>query len=102
MYNVNADTAAAAGQTMKVRKLAFVSDVPGLLMDMNDPVVAGYTADRQCAQAEETGVVGGGMLPAGRCVERSGRCEPSMVDGLCRIHCCWNFTKGVGTELCRW
>jgi acetylglutamate kinase len=38
LYNVNADTAAAAlAKAMRVRKLAFISDVPGLLMDVSDP-----------------------------------------------------------------
>jgi acetylglutamate kinase len=37
LYNINADTAASAlAKAMKVNKLAFVSDVPGLLMDVHD------------------------------------------------------------------
>ena len=38
LHNINADTAAAAlAKALRARKLAFISDVPGLLRDVNDP-----------------------------------------------------------------
>ena len=106
MYNVNADTAAAAlAKAMKVRKLAFISDVPGLLMDVNDPssLLATLRVGSVC-KLKETGIVGGGMLPKlDSCVEaiQAGVGKVHLVDGrmphslLLEI-----FTKkGVGTEI---
>jgi len=106
VYNVNADTAAAAlAKAMKVRKLAFISDVPGLLMDVNDPASLLATLRLgSVSQLKETGVVGGGMLPKlDSCVDaiRAGVGKVHLVDGrmphslLLEI-----FTKkGVGTEI---
>ena len=106
LYNVNADTAAAAlAKAMRVRKLAFISDVPGLLMDVNDPtsLLATLRIGSVC-KLKEAGVVGGGMLPKlDSCVEaiRAGVGKVHLVDGrmphslLLEI-----FTKkGVGTEI---
>ena len=86
VYNVNADTAAAAlAKAMKVRKLAFVSDVPGLLMDMNDPTSLLATLRiGSVRKLKETGVVGGGMLPKlDSCVEaiQAGVGKVHLVDG---------------------
>ncbi|MCL1920550.1 MAG: acetylglutamate kinase [Kiritimatiellaeota bacterium] len=105
-YNVNADTAAAAlAQAMRVRKLAFISDVPGLLLDVDDP--SSLLATLRVSSVEKLkrdGVVGGGMLPKlDSCVEaiRAGVGKVHLVDGrmphslLLEI-----FTKqGVGTEI---
>lgn len=106
VYNVNADTAAAAlAKAMKVRKLAFISDVPGLLMDVNDP--ASLLASLRIGSVrklKEAGVVGGGMLPKlDSCVDAisAGVGKVHLIDGrmphslLLEI-----FTKkGVGTEI---
>lgn len=106
IYNVNADTAAAAlAKAMKVRKLAFISDVPGLLMDVNDPTSLLATLHISSVEKLKVqGVVGGGMLPKlDSCVEaiRAGVGKVHLVDGrmphslLLEI-----FTKqGVGTEI---
>jgi len=105
-YNVNADTAAAAlAKALKVRKLAFISDVPGLLLDVNDPT--SLLATLRVSSVEKLkadGVVGGGMLPKlDSCVEalRAGVGKVHLIDGrmphslLLEI-----FTKqGVGTEI---
>jgi len=106
LYNVNADTAAAAlAKAMRVRKLAFISDVPGLLMDVNDPasLLATLRVGSVC-KLKEAGVVGGGMLPKlESCVEaiQAGVGKVHLVDGrmphslLLEV-----FTKqGVGTEI---
>ena len=106
VYNMNADTAAAAlAMALKARKLAFISDVPGLLRDMNDPEsrIASVRAS-QIETLKEAGIVGGGMLPKlDSCVEaiRAGVGKVHLVDGrmphslLLEI-----FTKkGVGTEI---
>ena len=106
LYNVNADTAAAAlAKAMRVRKLAFISDVPGLLMDVNDPASLLATLRiGSVAKLKDTGVVGGGMLPKlDSCVEaiEAGVGKVHLVDGrmphslLLEI-----FTRqGVGTEI---
>ncbi len=106
LYNVNADTAAAAlAKALKVRKLAFISDVPGLLMDVNDPTSLLATLRiGSVRKLKETGVVGGGMLPKlDSCVDaiQAGVGKVHLVDGrmphslLLEI-----FTKnGVGTEI---
>ena len=106
VYNVNADTAAAAlAKAMKVRKLAFISDVPGLLMDVNEPASLLATLRiGSVGKLKESGVVGGGMLPKlDSCVEaiQAGVGKVHLVDGrmphslLLEI-----FTKkGVGTEI---
>ena len=105
-YNVNADTAAAAlAQAMRVRKLAFISDVPGLLLDVNDPSSLLATLHVSSVEKLKTdGIVGGGMLPKlDSCVGaiRAGVGKVHLVDGrmphslLLEI-----FTKqGVGTEI---
>lgn len=106
LYNVNADTAAAAlAKAMRVRKLAFISDVPGLLMDVNDPASLLATLRiGSVRKLKEQGVVGGGMLPKlDSCVDaiRAGVGKVHLIDGrmphslLLEI-----FTKkGVGTEI---
>jgi acetylglutamate kinase len=106
VYNVNADTAAAAlAKALRVRKLAFISDVPGLLMDVNDPSSLLATLRiGSVRKLKEAGVVGGGMLPKlDSCVDaiRAGVGKVHLVDGrmphslLLEI-----FTKkGVGTEI---
>jgi acetylglutamate kinase len=106
LYNLNADTAAAAlAKALRVRKLAFISDVPGLLRDVADPASL-ITTLRVGAVAtlKEAGIVGGGMLPKlDSCVEaiRAGVGKVHLIDGrmphslLLEV-----FTKtGVGTEI---
>jgi acetylglutamate kinase len=106
LYNMNADTAAAAlARAMRARKLAFVSDVPGLLRDVADPasLISTLTVG-QAAALRRDGVVGGGMLPKlESCVDaiRAGVGKVHLIDGrmphslLLEI-----FTKkGVGTEI---
>ena len=106
VHNMNADTAASAlAMALKARKLAFISDVPGLLRDVNDP--DSRIASLRVGAIEtlkEAGIVGGGMLPklescAGAI--RAGVGKVHLVDGrmphslLLEI-----FTKtGVGTEI---
>lgn len=106
LYNVNADIAAVAiAKAMRVRKLVFISDVPGLLRDVNDPkslISTLHLGDVQILK--DNGVIAGGMLPKiNSCVEaiEAGVQRVHLVDGrmphslLLEI-----FTKqGVGTEI---
>jgi acetylglutamate kinase len=106
VHNVNADTAAAAmAKAMKARKLAYVSDVPGLLRDPADEgsLIPTVRAD-EVAGLARAGIIDGGMLPKmDSAVEalRAGVGKIHMIDGrmphslLLEI-----FTdKGVGTEI---
>lgn len=106
LHNINADSAAAAvARALRARKLAFISDVPGLLRDIADP--ESLISSLRIGQIEplaRDGVVGGGMLPKlASCAEaiRAGVGKVHLIDGrmphslLLEI-----FTnKGVGTEI---
>lgn len=106
LYNVNADVAAVAiAKAMKVRKLVFISDVPGLLRDVADPTSLISTLHvGEVAELKAQGIIAGGMLPKiDSCVEaiEAGVQRVHLVDGrmphslLLEI-----FTKqGVGTEI---
>jgi acetylglutamate kinase len=106
LYNLNADDAAAAvARELKARKLAFLSDVPGLLRDRNDASTLFSTLRiKEVEELIKTGVIDGGMLPKIRsCVEalEAGVRKIHIIDGrlphslLLEI-----FTdKGVGTEI---
>ena len=106
LYNVNADVAAVAiAKALRVRKLVFISDVPGLLRDVSDPTTLISTLRvGNVAKLKEEGVISGGMIPkVDSCVEAiaAGVQRVHLVDGrmphslLLEI-----FTKqGVGTEI---
>lgn len=63
--NINADLAAAAlAKELRVAKLVYLSDVPGLLADPSDP--ASLIQSVTCANAETMiadGTISGGMIP---------------------------------------
>lgn len=106
LYNINADNAAAAlAKALKARKLAFISDVPGLLRNPKDPTTLIHTLKVEEAPAlVRDGVVGGGMLPKVQsCVDaiRAGVGKVHMVDGRMPHSLLLEmFTKtGVGTEI---
>jgi acetylglutamate kinase len=106
LYNLNADDAAAAvARELRARKLAFLSDVPGLLKDRNDESSLLSTLHiREVEELINTKVIDGGMLPKIRsCVEalEAGVRKIHIIDGrlphslLLEI-----FTEqGVGTEI---
>ena len=106
VHNVNADTAAGAmARALRARKLVFLSDVPGLLRDPDDP--GSLIATLRVSEVEylvANAVISGGMLPkvsSGVDALRAGVGKVHMVDGrmphslLLEI-----FTEqGVGTEI---
>ena len=106
LYNVNADSAAAAlAKALKVEKFVVVSDVPGLLRDPSDPTTRMTTLRlSDVARLKDEGVIAGGMLPKIEGCEdaiRAGVHKVQLVDGrmphslLLEI-----FTReGVGTEI---
>ena len=65
LLNVNGDTAAAAvARILKAEKLVFVSDVPGLLRDRNDP--DSLISHINVAEARDLigdGTISAGMIP---------------------------------------
>jgi acetylglutamate kinase len=106
LYNVNADSAAAAlAKALKVRKLAIVSDVPGLLRDPSDPSSLITTLHLSgVAALKADGTISGGMLP------KIEGCEDAIRAGVRKVHLVDGrmphsllleiFTReGVGTEI---
>ena len=64
-YNINADTVAGAvAVALKAEKAIFLTDVPGLLTDVDDPasLVSAVTTDELAAMVEG-GSLQGGMIP---------------------------------------
>jgi acetylglutamate kinase len=65
LYNINADDAATAiACALKARKLVFLTDVPGLLLDQEDK--ASLISSLHLSEVDELiarGVISGGMLP---------------------------------------
>ncbi|MBL7075989.1 MAG: acetylglutamate kinase [Kiritimatiellae bacterium] len=106
VHNVNADVAAAAiAKALSVRKLVFLSDVPGLLRDPNDAdsLIETLPAS-ELERLIEEGVIGGGMLPkcsSGVEALHAGVRKVHMVDGRVKHSLLLEiFTQqGIGTEI---
>jgi acetylglutamate kinase len=106
IYNCNADVAAArAAVALWARRLVFMSDVPGLLRDPNDPdSLMRHLSASEVPDLKARGVVGEGMIPkvdSAVAAIQSGVEKVQFVDGrvahsiLLEI-----FTDaGVGTEV---
>lgn len=105
-YNINADEAAAAiAGALRAAKLIFLSDVPGIMRDREDPesLVSTVHAD-QVEQLIRQNVLEGGMIPKVRgAVEalRRGVGKTHMIDGrLPHALLLEIFTnEGVGSEI---
>ncbi len=106
VYNINADTAAAAlAKALPSRKLAYVSDVPGLLRDPSDrgSLIETLPVDQVPGLIRE-GVISGGMLPKiESCLEalQAGVRKVHLVDGRMPHSLLLEIftTKGVGTQI---
>jgi acetylglutamate kinase len=106
IYNCNADVAAAqAAIALKAKRLVFMSDVPGLLRDPNQPdSVVPHLKISEVGELKQNGVIDKGMIPkvdSAVAAVQSGVEKVSFVDGrvphavLLEI-----FTdEGVGTEI---
>jgi acetylglutamate kinase len=106
IYNCNADVAAArTAVALWARRLVFMSDVPGLLRDPNDPdSLMRHLSASEVPELKARGVVGEGMIPkvdSAIAAIQSGVEKVQFVDGrvphsiLLEI-----FTDaGVGTEV---
>lgn len=81
-YNINADDVACAiAKAMKVEKLAFLSDVPGVYKDPNDPSSLIYELPYEgLSTLIESGAITGGMLP------KLKSCKDAIDNGVSRVH----------------
>lgn len=105
-YNINADEAAAAiAGALRAAKLIFLSDVPGIMRDREDPESLVSTVHaNQVEQLIRQNVLEGGMIPKVRgAVEalRRGVGKTHMIDGrLPHALLLETFTnEGVGSEI---
>ncbi|MBN2506466.1 MAG: acetylglutamate kinase [Verrucomicrobia bacterium] len=108
VYNCNADVAAAmTAIALKAKRLVYMSDVPGLMRDPNDPAsVIPHLRTSEVEVLKQSGVVDRGMIPkvdSAVAAIKTGVDKVSLVDGrvphavLLEI-----FTDaGVGTEVVR-
>ena len=105
-YNVNADTAAAqVAMALKARRLVYLSDVPGLLKDPNDPAsLISSLALNRVDPLKKAGVIAKGMLP------KVNSAVDALSSGVNRVHFIDGrlphslllemFTdEGIGTEI---
>lgn len=106
--NVNADLAAAAlACELKPVKLVYISDVPGLMMDPNDPSSIIKSINRKEAfDLIEQGVISGGMIPKVKSAVdalNAGVRKVHFIDGrLPHTLLLEIFTpEGIGTEIVR-
>ncbi len=103
-YNINADYAAVAvAGALNAEKLVFVTDVPGVLADVNDPSsVISVMNVKEVRRMIKSGIISGGMIPKVDCCiagVEAGVQNVHILDG--RIEHCLIleiFTKkGIGT-----
>ncbi|MFO7821549.1 MAG: acetylglutamate kinase [Lentisphaeria bacterium] len=106
LYNVNADmTACQIAAHLRARKLAFLSDVPGILRDAADNtsrISSMHVHDVEQAIAD--GVIGSGMVPKVRSAADAvlaGTSKVHMIDGRVQHSLLLEiFTKrGIGTQI---
>ncbi len=104
--NVNADTAAAAvARLLKAEKLVFLSDVPGICSDKDDPEsLISHLDASQCKEMIEDGTIAAGMVPkvdASLEALRAGVGKVHIVDAMMPHSILLEIysDKGVGTEI---
>lgn len=103
-YNINADYAAVAiAGALKATKLVFLTDVAGVLTDVNDPKsILSFVKVDKVHQLIEDGTISGGMIPKVECCiagVEAGVEHVHIIDGR-REHCLMLeiFTpEGIGT-----
>ena len=81
-YNINADDAACAiAKALKAEKLAFLSDIEGVLRDVNDPksVISEIYVD-EAQKLLDDGSIAGGMIP------KMKSCISAIEEGVNRVH----------------
>lgn len=86
VYNINADTAAAEiAEALGAENIITLTDIPGLLKDVNDPetLISHITVD-DVEELIESGVITGGMIPKMKSCEkavRAGVKKAVLIDG---------------------
>lgn len=86
VYNINADTAAAEiAAALEAENIITLTDIPGLLRDVNDPksLIPEIHVD-EVSELIESGIISGGMIPKMKSCEkavRSGVKKAVMIDG---------------------
>jgi acetylglutamate kinase len=107
-YNINADTAAIAiAEALGAEKLVYLTDVPGVLTDIDEPssLISRLSASRARLLIED-GVINGGMIPkVGACLDAldAGVGSAHILDGrVPHVMLLELLThEGVGTMLTR-
>ena len=81
-YNINADTAAAKiAVALHAEKFVQLTNVPGILRDINDPSTLIKRIERTAiGSLKATGIIAGGMIPKIDC------CETALSGGVPRTH----------------
>ena len=104
--NINADTAAAKiAAALGAEKLILMTDVPGILRNVNDPESLVKTASRSdLVQMKRDGVISKGMIPKADCCSLAldgGVKKAHIIDGrLCHALLMELFTdEGIGTMI---
>ncbi|MGH1504021.1 MAG: acetylglutamate kinase [Acidimicrobiales bacterium] len=105
-YNINADTVAGAlAGALGAEKVVYLTDVPGLLLDVDDP--GSIVTSATVAEIEgliDDGTISGGMVPkVGACVDAlaAGARNAHMLDGrIPHVVLLELFTDaGIGTKI---
>ncbi len=103
-YNINADYAAVSiAGALNAEKLVFITDVPGILKDVDDPEsICSFISVDEVKEMIEDGTINGGMIPKVACCiagVEAGVSHVHIIDG--RIEHCLLleiFTnRGIGT-----
>lgn len=81
-YNINADYAAVSiAAALNAQKLVFVTDVKGVMKDVNDPTsLISYMSIDEARANIESGVISGGMIPKVEC------CIEAVESGVKTVH----------------
>jgi acetylglutamate kinase len=105
-YNVNADTAAAAvARNLDAEKLVFISDIPGILADKNDPgSLISHLTHSRCLELIADGTIDSGMVPkveAALDALKAGVRKVHIVDGRRPHSLLFEIfsNTGIGTEI---
>ncbi len=81
-YNINADYAAVAvAGALQAEKLVFLTDVPGVLRDVNDPAsIMSFIKSDAVRGLIDNGTISGGMIPKVEC------CMAAVEQGVNHVH----------------
>lgn len=81
-YNINADYAAVAvAGALNAQKLVFLTDVSGVLKDINDPSsIMSFLKEEEVFRLIDDGTISGGMIPKVEC------CMAAVKKGVKNVH----------------